>query len=292
MVPYQKRTAGRTRVARRPDVVITSLRTRRSRTKAVLAALATTSLCIASADAGIVILGTGSAVTNANSSPGDFTLSSQGPGNRDGIYSYSFAAGATSDMLVVSISTEVSSQAFSVSYGGQAMIQATQSAAGSGTSIWFLADPSPTGSVAIDFTAKSVVNGIGLGIASLNGAGKAIALDNGVSDNGVTSIDITTNFDDSFVMFAGDANTTAGNVSVASPLTTIFAGPRDIGSNQAAAGYENGVSAGGNTYSWNPSSSERGISAAAFYTVPEPSSLALLGLGGLLIARRRRDAAG
>lgn len=248
-------------------------------------------LTLASAPAAITVLGTDSAVTAGNSGPGDFTLTSEGPGNRDGIYSYSFNAGATSDMLVISLSGEWSSEAYSgVTYGGASMTLATQSSVGSGTSIWYLANPSATGSIAIDFTTKGTVNGIGLGIVSLNNSGQPIYLDDGVSDSGTTSIDITTSHADSFVMFAGDANSTVGSVSLNSPLTTIFAGPPDIGSNQAGAGYENGVAAGSNTYSWSPNTAERGISAAAFSAIPEPSVAglfsSLLALG--LLQRRRK----
>lgn len=184
----------------------------------------------------LTVLSTDSAVTAANSGPGDFTLTDQGPGTRDGIYSYAFNAGADSDMLVVSISTEASGEAWSVSYDGVEMTLATQSSAGSGTSIFYLANPSATGSIAIDFTAKGTVNGIGLGIASLDGEGQAIVFDNGVSDSGVDTIDITPNFADSFVMFAGDANSTAGGLpTLSSNLTEIYRGPQDIGSNTGAS---------------------------------------------------------
>ena len=160
----------------------------------------------------------------------------------------------------------------------------------SGTSIFYLANPSATGSVAIDFSAKSTVNGVGLGIASLNNSGNPIFFNDGVSASGTESIGITVNNAGSFVMFAGDANTTAGNPTLNSPLTTIFAGPEDIGSNQAAAGYQNGVTTGSKTYSWNvpTEDAERGISVAAFSAVPEPSTALLGGLGLLCLLRRRR----
>ena len=245
-------------------------------------------LTAGASQAAISVLATASAVTAADSGPGNYTLSAEGAGIRDGIYSYAFNAGANSDMLVVSVSTEASSEAWSVSYGGVTMNLATQSALGSGTSVFYLANPSATGSIAINFTAKTTVNGIGLGIASLNGQGEEIAFDNGVSANSTTTINLTTNFNDSFVIFAGDANTTSGSVSLSSPLTTIFAGPSDIGSNQAAAGYENEVAAGSNDYTWIPGGSARGISAAAFYAVPEPSAALLGSLGLLALLRRRR----
>lgn len=258
--------------------------------KSSLLALVALGLATGVSQAAITVLATGSAVTAANSGPGQFTLSSQGPGNRDGIYSFSFAAGATSDMLVVSVSVEASAEAWTVSYGGVDMFLATQSSVGSGTSIFYLPNPSATGSIAIDYTGKATVNGIGLGIASLHGNGEEIAFDDGVSTSGVASIGITTNFDNSFVMFAGDANsTTAPASTLGSSLTSIYSGISDIGSNTAAAGYENGVAAGLNTYSWTPAAEPRGISAAAFYTIPEPGAALLGSLGLLALLRRRRS---
>lgn len=262
------------------------------RTLGLSVTAAVLALTVGSSQAAIVVLDTDSAVTASNSGPGDFTRADTDgdSATRDGVYSYAFDAGATSDMLVIALSGEWSGGAYTVSYAGKAMSLATQNSTGSGTSIWYLAKPSATGSIAIDFTAKDPVNGIGLGIASLNGNGQEIAFDKGVSDAGEKTINITTNFADSFVMFAGDANTTNRNPSLNDPLTTIYAGPDDIGSNQAAAGYENGVAAGSNTYSWNPGTvdTERGISAAAFYAVPEPASLATGLVGMLLIVGRRR----
>jgi hypothetical protein len=249
---------------------------------------------LTSAHAAITVLGTGSAVTNANSSPGEFTLSDQGPGTRDGIYSYAFNAGATSDMLVVALSGEWSGGAFSVSYGGVPMTIAAQSSLGSGASVYYLANPSATGSVAIDLTSKGTVNGLAIGIASLSNSGNPIYFNGGAADSGTNTISITTNFADSFVMFAGDANTTAGGNPVPdAPLTSLRASwPDDIGSNMAVTGFENGVAAGNNSYSYTSnanSPSPRGIAVAAFSAVPEPSSALLLGLAGLpLILRRKR----
>ena len=52
-----------------------------------------------SANAAITVLNTGSAATDGSGNAGDFSLAS-------GVYSYTFNAGATSDMLVVGVSVE------------------------------------------------------------------------------------------------------------------------------------------------------------------------------------------
>jgi len=217
-----------------------------------------------SASAEITVLGIDSAVTAADSGPGDFTLTNPGVPLRSGIYSYTFNAGASSDMLVVTLSIERGSgNANAVSYGGQAMTLASQSDPVSGAGVWYLANPAATGAIAINMT-NAQVNGIGIGIASLDGGGSAISLDAAVSVNGVASTNITTTANGCFVILAGDANATSGSPTVNSPLTAIFQGTGDIGSNQAAAGYTNGVSAGTHTYSWTPASTPRGLSIAAF----------------------------
>lgn len=220
--------------------------------------------------AGITVISTDSAVTAANLGPGDFTLTSPGVPLRSGIYSFSYNAGAASDMLVVTLSMERGSgDATVVSYAGQAMTLASQSSSTSGAGVWYLADPSATGTIAINLT-NAQVNGIGIGIASLSldEQGSGIVLDTAISDSGTNSIDITTTSDDAFVIFAGDANDTNGSPTVDPPLTAIFQGPKNIGSNQAGAGYTNGVQSGTHTYSWSPNSNPRGISVAAFDALP------------------------
>lgn len=220
--------------------------------------------------AGITVISTDSAVTAANSGPGDFTLTNEGSGTRDGIYSYAFNPGAGSDMLVVTVSFEASSEADAVKYNGVNMTLASRSSTGSGAGIWYMPSPAATGTIAIDYTNKGTVNGLGIGIASLSlgEQGSGIVLDTAVSDSGTNRIDITTISNDAFVIFAGDANATLGNPTVNPPLTAIFQGNKDIGSNQAAAGYTNGVPAGTYTYSWSPNSDPRGISVAAFDALP------------------------
>lgn len=240
-----------------------------------------------SAHAAITLVNSDSAATASNSGPGDFTLSAQGPGNRDGIYSYNYNAGASFEMLVVAVSREASSDFFGVSYGGVDMNLAAGGTTGSGASIFYLATAASSGTIALDFSTFSTVNGIGIGIAALNNDSGGISLgDADALAGGADSITVNSSYDGAFAIFAGDANATSGSVSLGSPLSIIYT-KVDVGSSQAGAGYEANVSLGDQTYSWTPNASPRAVGAAIF--VPEPSSMLIFGLGSLLLLRRRRN---
>jgi hypothetical protein len=246
-------------------------------------------LTAASAPASVVLVGTDSAATAANSGPGQFTLTDEGAGNRDGIYSYNYDAGASFDMLVVSVSREASTpEIFSVSYGGVDMNPATGSTTGTGASIFYLATASSSGTIAVDFSSFATVNGIGIGIAAIRSDnGDPIALIDANSGSG-TSISLDPTLDGSFTMFAIDTNTGAFSGLDASPLSQIFANT-DVGSNGAGAAYDADVAAGSIIYSYTNTASPRGIAAANFATVPEPSSVAAIGgMFVLSLFRRRR----
>lgn len=207
-------------------------------------------------------------------------------------YSYFFVAGGDSDMLVVTISVEKSTDPITVEYGGKPLTEAVSSSDGSGASLWYLANPGESGELIIDTTGVATFNGMGVGITSLISEDDElteIGLHTVGSSNGSDSVDITTTIADSFVMIAADANATTGSVALDAPLTLVGSAV-DVGSSQAGAGYENGITAGMHTYSWSPNASPRGMVAASFVVIPEPGSLVLLGIGGLLLVRRRARA--
>jgi len=246
-----------------------------------LAAFASFGLAAGSVQGAITVSSTDFAKTNA-SNDGDFSESG-------GDYTYSgFSAGASSDMLVVAVSYE--GTGFSLSYGGDAMTKAVETATASGVNIWYLANPKATGDLVLDFSGNW--NGMGIGIASLGASeGMAIALDTTATHTS-RALTISPTFNDSFVMFGGNANSTGGTVALNSPLTSIGA-HNNFGSNRGAIGYDNGVSAGDKNYSWTSGNPARGVAAASFYAyaIPEPSSYALLAgclaLSSVMIRRRR-----
>jgi hypothetical protein len=229
----------------------------------VLLAIAGLVLALApAAQAAVLLVDTDSAVTARDSSPGAFTLTAEGAGTRDGIYSYSYDAGASFDMLVVSVSREASGVTFSVSYDGVSMLLATGTATGSGASIYYLATSAQSGTIALDYTGFATVNGIGIGIAAIKCADP---LPLGLIDANYgtgTSITINPTVDDSFTMFAIDTNGHAFD-ALTSPLTEIDK-VEDIGSNGFAAGYDLDVAAGEITYSYTNPNNPRGIAAANF----------------------------
>lgn len=246
----------------------------------------------------VQLVDTDSAHTATNSSPLDFTLSDQGSGNRDGIYSYTYNAGAAFDMLVVSVSRESSSAGqntglfpgsdgvFEVSYDGVEMNLATGAVDGSGVSIFYLETNAQSGTIALDFTEFDTVNGIGIGIAAIKSdTGDPIELFDADSlGGGATSVSIDT-ADDSFTLWAVDTNGGNFNNLTAPQIDKVT----DIGSNGFGAAYELvGTGQVGDTYSYTGATKPRGIGAANFVVVPEPASMALLAIGGVLMTWRRR----
>jgi hypothetical protein len=167
-------------------------------------------------------------------------------------------------MLVVALSSEKSAGTYSVTYDGYPLDEAVL---GGHADIWYLdlTTNSYTGGSAdlvIDYTGISTVNGVGIGVASINAGGQSIQLHTAASSAANTNaVTLTTTEYGAFTMVCFNANG-SGSPVVDSPLTAIYESG-DIGSAQGAAGYEEDVAAGTNVYSWTTGNARK-VAAASF----------------------------
>ena len=175
--------------------------------------------------------------------------------------SFSFNAGEDAEMLMVAISTERSSGAYTVSYDGNPMTEAIESVQ---AGIWYL-DLRPTNysggaaNLEVDFSGVTTVHGEAIGVVSVFADGYDIEVH--ATAFGTESAELITTRDDAFVLASFNANN-GGSPSVDAPLTTIYASS-SIGSAQGAAGYEPNVEAGTHDYTWT-TTEKRKVVAAAF----------------------------
>ena len=155
----------------------------------------------------------------------------------------SFDAGDGADKLIVAVSGEGGSVA-SLTYNGAAMTPAIVGG-GRAKAIYYLDNPYTGGSADISLTLSGGLNnGIRMGAVSV--AGTAVGADVTTSA-AATNISITATTPNSFVFSVYGGNDD-GVASAESPLTAIYGGT--TGNAKGAAGYENAVGVGANSYTF------------------------------------------
>jgi hypothetical protein len=175
------------------------------------------------------------------------------------INTFSFDAGSTARMLVVTYSAEMGSPVANggvrITYGGFPLTRAISAAGFADIYYLDLSTTSYTGGAAdlvVDLLDYSIRNGLGIGAVSLSAGGQPIVLHTTANGgNNAQSVVLNTTASNAFAIASFNSNGNLGSPApaVSAPLTQIYAN-NDIGSARGAAGYESGVSAGNHTYTW------------------------------------------
>jgi hypothetical protein len=217
----------------------------------------------------------------------------------NGIVSSNISVGTGADMLVLMYSGEMGGTGpTTASYGGVPMLHAVGNRNNSAIFYLDLSTPGISGTtLTVDMSAWSVRNGHASGWVSIDGnlgPGESIVLHStGLGISGSKTVNLVTSLE-TFNVVSFNGNSTSGTVTVNSPNPTVVYTDNNIGSARGAAAYIAQVPAGSHTYEWTLTGGTlpgdyRQISAAAFAVIPEPSSVALLGLGGLALFLRRKS---
>lgn len=179
--------------------------------------------------------------------------------NPPAVNTFAFDAGASADMLVVAVSSElgttVQGATVDITYDGFPLIRTGASGNPLLAEIYYL-DLSTTTyggdstDLVVDLSDYTSRNGLAVGVVSIVGSGESVVL-HSTADGGpdAQAVTLKTSATDAFTVACFNSNNTSGTISVDDPLTPIFASA-NIGSARGAAGYEEGVASGDHTYSW------------------------------------------
>lgn len=150
--------------------------------------------------------------------------------------------------------------------------------------IFYLDNTTTEGDLVIDFSGNT--NGLGVAIWALSNTAAGGPAVLSAADGDGLSADITVNAGNTFIVAAHVGN--GSPADALAPLTGIMTNA-NVGSARGGAGHYNYDGAASTIELDFDGNASRPVTlSAGFQAVPEPGSLALLGLGGLMFIRQRR----
>lgn len=191
------------------------------------------------------------------------------------------------DKLVVAFSSEKSGVT-SIQYGGAPFLEAVYLNLFRETGVYYLDNPSVNGSFVFDRAGGNGMGGVIFGLKNTApGYGATSATGN------TNTVSLTTTAADSVVVASAVVNGPPSTFTVSSGSLTPLAESIDAGSAGHASAYLQVASSGtnlsiGSAFNPGPTTADDGIAAVEFLAVPEPTSIAMLVVGGLIGLRRRR----